>query len=107
MKTKHIFILLIGFAFSGVSATAQNCTQAVRQTQVRQHQRIHQGIHQGDLTRQEARQLKGQQRHIQKMKRQARKDGHVSFREKARIRHAQKKANRNIAMKKHNHRNRY
>ncbi|MCF8238701.1 MAG: hypothetical protein K9I85_11125 [Saprospiraceae bacterium] len=107
MKTKHIFLLLIGFGFSTVSVTAQTCAPSIDQAQFRQRQRIHQGIHQGDLTRQEARQLKGQQMHIHKMKHQARKDGHMSFDEKARIRHAQKKANRNIARKKHNHRNRY
>ncbi len=106
MKAKHIFLFLFGFGLT-TAGIAQVCTPAIGQTQVRQHQRIHQGIHQGDLTRHEARQLKGQQRHIRKMKQQARLDGKVTPREKTQIRHAQKQANRKIARKKHNYRNRY
>lgn len=106
MKARHIFLLLLGFGFF-TTGTAQVCTPAIGKSQVQQNQRIHQGVHQGDLTRQEARQLKGQQRHIRKMKQEARQDGKVTGREKAQIRHAQKRANRQIAAKRHNNRDRY
>lgn len=106
MKTKLIFILLLGFSM-WTTATAQVCAPAIGQTQIRQQQRIHQGVRQGDLTRREAWQLKRQQGKIQYMKRQAWADGRITRGEKARIRAAQHQANRHIAVKKHNRRDRF
>ncbi len=106
MKARHILLFLLVFGFIA-AGTAQVCTPAIGQNQVRQQQRIHQGVQQGDLTRHEARQLKGQQRHIQKMKQQARQDGKVTPQERSQIRHDQKRANRQIAAKRHNNRDRF
>lgn len=106
MKTRLIFILLLG---AGIWTTsfAQVCTPAIGQTQIRQQQRIHQGIRSGELTHREAHQLKRQQGQIQQMKRRAKADGRVTRGEKARIRATQRHANRNVAMKKHNRRDRF
>lgn len=98
MKKLVLFFALV----FGVSlfAAAQS-TPKVRKTQVKQTIRIAHGVGNGELTRHEVKQLKRQQRHIQKEKRIAKADGVVTKREKAHIRHDQKVANRTIYRQKH------
>lgn len=81
---------------------AQTVTPGIDKAQKHQRSRIHQGVKSGELTRREAHQLNKQQIHIQKEKRIAKIDGVVTSRERKHIKHEQKRANKNIAVKKYN-----
>jgi hypothetical protein len=89
-------LLLVIVVFAANTANAQS-----RYIQREQHYRIQQGVRHGQLTRNEARQLKMQQRNIKRMKRIAMANGYVSPIEKARIRNAERRAERNIYIQKH------
>jgi hypothetical protein len=106
MKNRIIKITLAFglFVFVGQGLRAQAACASKRQ--VKQHKRINQGVKSGELTKREATNLKLQQCDIRRTKRQAKADGVVTRKEKARIVHKQNKANRNIHRKKHNQRNR-
>ena len=71
-----------------------------------QHKRILHGVRNGELTYHETRQLTRQQRNIMQKKRNARADGIVTSCERRDIRQDSRRANRNIARKKHNRRDR-
>jgi KaiC/GvpD/RAD55 family RecA-like ATPase len=103
MKKLILFFALIG----GISffASAQTPPRVAKK-QVQQNVRINEGVVNGDLTRYEAKQLKRQQKHIQKEKQLAKADGVVTKREKAHIRHDQRIANRSIYRQKHDLQNR-
>lgn len=101
IKTTLAFGLLI---FIGQGLQAQSACASKRQ--VKQHKRINQGVKSGTLTKKETTNLKLQQGDIRRTKRQAKADGVVTRKEKARIVHKQNKANRNIHRKKHNQRTR-
>jgi len=81
---------------------AQTATPGIDKSQKHQRARIHQGVKSGGLTKHEARQLNKQQIHIQREKRIAKTDGVVTSRERNHIKHEQKRANKNISVKKHN-----
>ena len=71
-----------------------------------QHKRISHAVRNGELTRHETKQLTRQQRNIRMEKREARADGIVTPGERREIRQDTRRANRTIARKKHNRRNR-
>ncbi len=77
-------------------------TPVVNQTQKTQSKRIVQGVKSGELTKKETKELVRQQKRIKHQKRMAKADGKVTRRERARIRHSQSRANRNIRNKKNN-----
>ena len=80
----------------------QAATSGINRTQKNQSTRIHAGIKSGELTKHEARQLRKQQVHIQREKKFAKRDGIVTTNERKHIKHDQKRASKNIAIKKHN-----
>lgn len=94
---------LLAFISMLIISTATNA-QAVRSRV--QHKRIAHGVRNGELTRHETRQLARQQRNIRQEKRAARADGVVTPGERIEIRQDTRRANRNIARKKHNRRDR-
>ena len=96
-------MFLIAFAFT---VQAQPTAKKVRKTQVNQHHRIKQGVQSGELTRGEAVKLKRQQANVQRTKQRAKSDGVVTRKERAVIRKKQTHASKNIAIKKHNARDR-
>ena len=96
-------MFLIGFSFT---VQAQTTAKQVTKTQIKQHQRIKQGVQSGELTRREATKLKHQQANIQRTKKRAKADGVVTRKERAIIRKKQANASKNIAVKKHNVRDR-
>ena len=96
-KLVILFVLSFGITFL-VSAQT---TPQVTKRQVRQNVRIADGVASGELTKFEDRNLKKQQRHIQKEKRLAKADGVVTRKERAHIRHDQRVANRSIYKQKH------
>ncbi len=93
--------LIIIFLFGTILIVNAQSTPAVSKHQVRQQQRIAEGVKSGELTRHERKQLKRQQRHINRTKHRAKADGVVTPAERAHIRNEQKRANRNIYRQKH------
>lgn len=97
-------LLAVGLIVLAASSLmlGQAARPGINKTQKNQKARIHVGIKSGELTKREARQLRKQQVHIQREKKFAKMDGVVSLRERKHIKQDQKKANKNIAIKKHN-----
>lgn len=62
----------------------------------RQEKRIRQGVRQGDLTKEEAKGLRQEQREIDKAQRDARSDGKVTIDEKKNLEQMQDAASKNI-----------
>ncbi len=106
MKLRHLFITL-AFLGLGISLSAQTATPGLTQRQVNQSLRIKHGIVNGELTRIEARKLKGQQRHIQRSKARAKADGVVTPYERTHIRSKQSRASRNIRRQKQDRQDRF
>jgi len=96
-------LFLITFSFT---VQAQPNAKNVRKTQINQHQRIKQGVRSGELTRKETAKLTRQQVNVQRTKKRAKADGVVTRKERAIIRKKQVNASKNIAVKKHNARDR-
>jgi len=94
-----------------LSAIIAACTMAapamarggdrVDERQDRQQHRIEQGYRSGDLTRHEARRLERGQDKIDRMQRDARRDGHVDRRERSRIRDEVARQDRRIHQERH------
>jgi uncharacterized membrane protein YebE (DUF533 family) len=101
---KMILATLLVALFMGLSEYAGAHPRHRQRNQVH---RIKEGVRNGEITRHEARHLKKEQRHIASMKRNARADGHVSPRERARIARAEHRASKNIFYAKHNRHQRY
>ena len=67
----------------------------------RQDERIGQGVASGELTRHEAKNLREQQRHIDRAQRRAKKDGKVTEAEARHVDNMQDRASANIHHQKH------
>lgn len=107
MKTLRILTLVMAAAMlTATIASAHPNTPRVDRREARQSMRIRQGVRSGELTRGEARSLRAGQRHVHRMERRAKSDGHVSARERARLNHAQNRQSRHIWRLKHNGRSR-
>ncbi len=100
MKTIKFFTVIVLMLMTSSITNAQACRTRL------QHKRIAHGIRNGELTFHETRQLTRQQRNIRLIKREARADGFVSPSERRIIRQETRRANRNIARKKNNRRDR-
>jgi biopolymer transport protein ExbB/TolQ len=98
---------LLVVAGSSLAATTEGTsTPRIAHRQVKQEARIQQGVKSGELTKPEARNLRHDQRHIQRMKQRAKADGTVTPRERERLTAAQNHESRKIYRKKHNARTR-
>ncbi len=95
-------VLFLSLAFATTSTEAQG-----RYTKQNQKQRIHEGVRHGKLTRSEARNLRMEQARITKMKRMAWADGRLSPKERIMIANAERRANRNIYLQKHDRQTRF
>ena len=101
MKTKMLvpFILLLTVAV--ISANGQT----IRKKSRNERARIAQGVKSGELTKGETVKLANEQKEIRKDVKEAKKDdGHIGPRERAEIKHDQRKASRDIYRAKHNKR---
>ncbi|MGH8618583.1 MAG: hypothetical protein ACREUW_12905 [Burkholderiales bacterium] len=96
-------VLAVSLLAASVTAEAAGGRErgGVNQRQSNQQHRIEQGVRQGDLTRNEARNLGQQQRHIAREETRYRADGHLSHGERADLRHDQNQANRDIRRERH------
>lgn len=95
--------MMLGMVVLGTGVFANDAnTPRVDRRETRQQNRIQQGTESGQLTTKESMHLQKQQDRINTMEAKAKADGVVTRKERARITHAQNKANRNIYRKKHN-----
>lgn len=106
MKTKLLALALLFVGFSIATVNAQTATPKAKERQINQQKRIHKGAKAGELTKGEYVALQKQQKRIQKSKKQAKADGKVTRRERARIQAQQHNASKNIYRKKNNNFNR-
>lgn len=102
MKAKFFLVLIIAFGFGVTSASAQ-----VRKHAANQHTRIHQGVKSGELTRNEARNVRGNEKDLHQDIKLAKSDGKISRNERKIIRKEERKNSREIYRKKHNERERH
>lgn len=86
---------------------SQRAAQAINARQDRQMERILAGKRSGQLTRAEFRELMHEQRHIRRMERHFREDGHISQREYRHLDHALDRASRNIRYERHDRQDRF
>lgn len=93
--------LLTTILLAGSIAAAQTATPKVTERQVNQQKRIQQGVKSGELTKKEAVRLQTQQARIQATKKNAKSDGVVTAKERAKLNAMQNKASRNIYRQKH------
>lgn len=92
MKAFIIAFLLV----TGASICEAQVTPQVDTRQYGQRARIRNGLATGELNRPEAHRLRREQRHIRRVERRAKADGHVSGRERMKLHRKQKMASRHI-----------
>ncbi len=103
MKTKIFLLALATILFViSYSTFAQTKTPRATKRQINQQERIHQGVKNGELTKGETIRLEKQQKKIQKNKINAKSDGVVTPKVKAKLHAEQNRASRTIYRKKHN-----
>ena len=102
---KNIIITGLALVF-GVTTLSAQSTHRIDKRQKNQKTRIVDGVQNGELTARETKRLVKQQAKVKRLERKANADGVVNRRERRRIEKAQDKANRTIARKKHNARDR-
>jgi len=93
-------LAVITLSFFAAEAGPRN--QRVGGTQVHQNKRIAHGVRTGELMRSEAKELRAEQREINKMRREAKRDdGRIDRSELKDIRKEQEDASKNIYQEKH------
>jgi hypothetical protein len=100
MKISATLALLVAGSVAVPVLAQTTATEVERNTN--QQQRIEQGLQSGALTTHEAGQLERQQTHVDKMEKNALRDGSLSSAETARIQSAQDRTSKSIAADKHN-----
>jgi hypothetical protein len=100
------FVIITAVLSIGVftQLPAQTAGQAITHRQIKQAKRIRQGVKSGQLTRQETRVLRAEQRKIERDKLRAESKGRITRKELHKIKAEQKAASRDIYRKKHNNR---
>ncbi len=83
------------------STWAQTADPGINARQAQQRNRIIHGAATGELTRNETLRLADEQRAIKAQERRYKSDGVLTASERAKLKHAQKRASRNIAAQKH------
>lgn len=101
MKAKFLLIFAIALGLGPTSTNAQ-----IRHRAVNQHQRIKQGVKSGELTKAEAKNLRGNEKDIHQDIKAAKSDGKVTAAERKDIKKDERKNSREIYRKKHNERER-
>ncbi|MDX2157152.1 MAG: hypothetical protein SFW09_11645 [Hyphomicrobiaceae bacterium] len=98
---KTLAIAAIALATLSTAAAAQSYgSNRIDRREANQERRIQEGLRSGDITRREYRQLEAEQRRIQEMERQAKRDGYIDRREAREIARSQDAASRHIAQER-------
>ena len=109
MKSIAMSAVLLGL-FAGtlvVPAVAAERERGINARQGMQHSRIQQGVRHGDLTRGEARRLRGDARDIRHEERAFRSDGNLSRGERRHLQHDLNRMSRNIHDQRHDGQRRF
>lgn len=102
MNKKIMFLSLIASTFVMSAAVAGIKDQKINQRQHHQHERIAQGVKSGELTRSEAKDLRGDQRELRQKERAYKADGQLTKAERVDL-HKDLNANsKEIYADKHN-----
>ena len=104
MKIKILGGLLVAALAISSVAQAQTRTPVINRRQHNQERRINQGVRSGELTRNETRNLRNDERHISRDRRMAKADGRVTPNERRHLRHDENRTSRAIYRDKHNDR---
>jgi predicted RNase H-like nuclease (RuvC/YqgF family) len=104
MQMKKILFTMVMIALSGLIFSGLTLAGTIEQVQVRQQQRIRTGIHNDQLTRQEARRLRHQQRRIHRLGKSYSRDGNLTDWQRRRLTRMQERADRQITRTKQNRR---
>lgn len=100
MKKYIILAFLVGFLTTGL-AFAQTATPRIAHSQAEQQARINQGVQNGEVTPEEARGLRAEQRLVRITKRAMKADGVVTPRERRVLNRQLNRTSRDIAREKH------
>jgi len=93
--------LVLAFVSITSAGFAQAKTPVVKERQENQQKRIAEGVKDGELTAKETRNLEGREVKIQHDKREAKADGVVTNRERAKLHREQNRSSRAIYRQKH------
>ena len=104
MKVKIFGGLMVAMLVFTTIANAQTRTPVINHREYRQDHRINQGVRSGELTRNEAHNLRNDERRIAAEKHIAKADGKVTRNERRDIRRDENRTNRAIYRDKHNDR---
>ncbi len=99
-------ILAFALVATTVLAAVPASADVTDARQARQANRIEQGVRNGSLTRGETANLVNEQRNIQALERNAKRDGYIDPGERRQLQAAQDRASRNIRADKHDFDNR-
>jgi hypothetical protein len=102
MKIKILGGLLVAALAITSVAQAQTRTPVINHREHRQEHRINQGVRSGQLSRTEARHLRGDERRIDRQKRTAMADRRMHRAERRHLRHEESRTSRAIYRDKHN-----
>jgi hypothetical protein len=107
VNMKNIFSILIALSMSiGFAGVSLAQTSKIKERQKNQQTRILKGVKSGELTAKETLRLEKEQLRIQKDKKDAKADGNVTKKERAKITVDQLKASAHIFRAKHNKKDR-
>ncbi|MGZ3751126.1 MAG: hypothetical protein ACXVB0_03495 [Mucilaginibacter sp.] len=104
MKIKILGGAIVAMLAITSIANAQTRTPVINHRQQTQERRINQGVRSGELTRNEARHLRTDERQISRDKRMSKADGRVTYGERKHLRREENRTSRAIYRKKHNDR---
>ena len=102
MKIKILGGLLVAALAITSVAQAQTHTPVINHREHRQERRINQGVRSGQLTRTEARHLRGDERRIDRQKRMAMADRRMNRAERRHLRREERRTSHAIYREKHN-----
>jgi hypothetical protein len=100
MRKISSFLIVAVFVL-GASSVSMAGSRVINRREYREQKRINQGIRSGELTRREARVLEGRLARIRIDERFAKADGHLSYRERARLNRELNRESRDIYRQKH------
>ncbi len=100
---KNILSVVMILAFISIASmsNAQTKTPDVTKRQENQQERIAQGVQNGELTARETKHLEGREAKIQHDKKEAKADGKVTPRERAKLQREENRTSRAIHRQKH------
>lgn len=102
MRKALTIILVSLFSISSFHALAGTSDPVVNKRQHNQHQRIKQGVKSGELTKEEAQNVRGEQKQIRTEERAYKADGQLTSAERKDLRQDTKAASKHIYQDKHN-----